>query len=513
MNKPRQYHSDLASLLLGIEHVPSALNTQIHGLVSDSRAVKQGDLFIALAGHNSNAEVHVHDAIKRGAAAVLIDCDAKDQEKDRDAHEDGHAVELYIPNLRKHVGEIAHRFFHRPSEELEVIGVTGTNGKTSVVNYIAQFFASVGLSTAVIGTLGYGMCAQGETLIETNHTTPDVVDVHRYLAHLRDAGAELVAMEVSSHGLTQGRVEGVRFSGAVFTNLSRDHLDYHQSMDDYAEAKARLFAWESLRYVVVNVDDEYASKIFQKVLPETRKIRISTKADAEVSVQNVKYGEATQAVLNVGVDTLELNSPLLGEFNLYNLLCVLGVALARKNSTRELSNINFLTSVAGRLETFAAPDRPLMVVDYAHTPDALENVLKTLKPLCNGRLITVFGCGGDRDKGKRREMGLLAREYSSFSVITSDNPRTEDPKVILSNIESAFGSGDPYALIEDREQAIRYAFEHAEADDVILVAGKGHENYQEVNGERHYFSDADCCRALLGLEQNQAQRISEGEKQ
>ena len=512
MNKARQYHSDLASLLLGIEHVPSALNTQIHGLVSDSRAVKQGDLFIALAGHNSNAEAYVHDAIKRGAAAVLIDCDERDHAKDRDAHEDGDAVELYIPNLRHHVGEIAHRFFHKPSDELEVIGVTGTNGKTSVVNYIAQFFASVGLSTAVIGTLGYGICAQGETLIETNHTTPDVVDVHRYLAHLRDAGAELVAMEVSSHGLSQGRVEGVRFSGAVFTNLSRDHLDYHQTMDDYADAKARLFAWTSLRYVVVNVDDAYASKIFQKVLPETRKIRISTKTDAEVSVQKVAYGATTQAVLNVGIDKVALNSALLGEFNLYNMLCVLGVALARKNSAKEFGNINLLRSVAGRLETFSAADQPLMVVDYAHTPDALENVLTTLKPLCNGRLITVFGCGGDRDKGKRKEMGLIAREYSSFSVITSDNPRTENPKAILSDIESAFDSGDAYALLEDREKAIRYAYEKAEAGDVILVAGKGHENYQEVNGERNYFSDADCCRTLLGLQKDREQNINEEER-
>lgn len=512
MNKARQYHSDLASLLLGIQHVPSALNTQIHGLVSDSRAVKQGDLFIALAGHNSSAEDYVHDAIERGASAVLIDCDERDGEKDRDVHEDGRAVELYIPNLRRHVGEIAHRFFHKPSDELEVIGVTGTNGKTSVVNYIAQFFASVGLSTAVIGTLGYGMCARGEALTETNHTTPGVVDVHRYLAHVRDAGAELVAMEVSSHGLMQGRVEGVRFRGAVFTNLSRDHLDYHKTMDDYAEAKARLFAWESLRYVVVNMDDAYAGKIFQRVPPETRKIRYSTKADAEVCVRDVTYGSRTQAVLDVGVDSVDLDSALLGEFNLYNVLAVLGVALARKNSAKELGNINLVRPVSGRLETFAVADKPMMVVDYAHTPDALKNVLETLKPLCNGRLITVFGCGGDRDKGKRYEMGLIAREHSSYSVITSDNPRTEAPQAILADIETAFVPGDAYVLIEDREQAICYAFERAQADDVILVAGKGHENYQEINGERRYFSDADCCRELLGLQQEFDRSIDDGVK-
>ena len=512
MNKARQYHADLASLLLGIHHVPSALNTQIHGLVSDSRAVKQGDLFIALAGLNSAAEDYVDDAIARGAAAVLIDCDEQDRDKDREVHEDGDAVELYVPNLRHHVGEIAHRFFHKPSEELEVIGVTGTNGKTSVVNYIAQFFASVGLSTAVIGTLGYGMCARGETLIDTNHTTPGVVDVHRYLAHLRDAGAELVAMEVSSHGLVQGRVEGVCFSGAVFTNLSRDHLDYHQTMDEYAAAKARLFAWKSLRYVVVNIDDAYAPTIFQRVAPETRKIRFSLNKAAEISVQEVTFGQKTHAVINVGVDHVTLNSSLLGEFNLYNLLAVLGVALARKSTARELESINDIHAVAGRLQTFAVSDQPLMVVDYAHTPDALENVLRTLKPLCEGKLMTVFGCGGDRDKGKRKEMGAVARRLSSYSVLTSDNPRTEAPDAILSDIESAFCAGDDYICIEDREQAIAYAFGMARAGDVILVAGKGHENYQEVNGERRYFSDADCCRRLLGLDQDAEQTTIEEAK-
>lgn len=509
MNKARQYHSDLASLLLGIHHVPSALNTQIHGLVSDSRAVKQGDLFIALAGLDSGAEDYVRDAIDRGAAAVLIDCDSTDQSTDREVHEDGHAVELYVPNLKHHVGEIAHRFFHRPSDELEVIGVTGTNGKTSVVNYIAQFFASVGLSTAVIGTLGYGMCADGETLIETNHTTPGVVDVHRYLAHLRDAGAELVAMEVSSHGLVQGRLEGVRFTGAVFTNLSRDHLDYHNTMDEYAEAKSRLFAWESLRYVVVNIDDAYASKIFQKVAPETRKIRYSLKNQAEVSADSVTFGATTQAEVNVGVDHIALNTPVLGEFNLYNLLAVLGVALARRSSAKELGGINLVRSVPGRLETFSVSQQPLMVVDYAHTPDALENVLKTLTALCEGRVITVFGCGGDRDRGKRKEMGLVARKYSAYSVITSDNPRTEAPLDILSDIEAAFTTGDAFVAIEDRKDAITHAFQNAKAGDLVLIAGKGHENYQEVNGERRPFSDAACCRALLGMDKDVGEAISE----
>lgn len=499
MNKARQYHSDLGALLLGIHNVPSALNTQIHGLVSDSRAVKQGDLFIALAGISTSAEHYVNDAISRGAAAVLIECDVHDVGKDREAHEDEGAVELYVPNLRAHVGEIAHRFFHRPSEEVQVVGVTGTNGKTSVVNYLAQFFASLGVSTAVIGTLGYGLCSQSERLIVTNHTTPGVVDVHRYLAHLRDAGAEFVAMEVSSHGLDQGRVAGVQFEGAVFTNLSREHLDYHKTMKEYADAKAKLFAWPGLRYVAINADDEYAHAMFQHVKPDVKKIRFSMKGPAEVRAKNAKFGLMTRCSVDVGMTQTAIATPLLGEFSLYNLLAVLAVAHVKSCSDQELAKINQIQPVAGRMEMFKSPGRPVMVVDYAHTPDALENVLETLVSLELGRVITVFGCGGDRDVGKRKEMGSVAAKYSDYCVLTNDNPRSENPTKILADIEQGFDKNDEYILISDRAQAIAFAYEKAHEGDIVLVAGKGHEDYQETNGQRIYFSDAEQCKSLLGL--------------
>ena len=499
MNKAHQYHSDLGALLLGIHSVPSALNTQIHGLVSDSRAVKQGDLFIALAGINTSAEHYVGDAISRGAAAVLIDCDEHDSGKDREAHEDAGAVELYVPNLRAHVGEIAHRFFHRPSEEVQVVGVTGTNGKTSIVNYLAQFFASLGVSTAVIGTLGYGLCNQSERLIGTNHTTPGVVDVHRYLAHLRDAGAEFVAIEVSSHGLDQGRVAGVHFEGAVFTNLSREHLDYHNTMEEYAEAKAKLFAWPSLRYVAINADDEFAKAMFQNVQPDVKKIRFGMKEPAEVRAKDSKFGLMTRCTVDVGMQQTVIATPILGEFNLYNLLAVLAVAHAKACSDQELAKINQVESVAGRMEMFESPGGPVMIVDYAHTPDALENVLKALASLDLGRVITVFGCGGDRDIGKRKEMGSVAANYSNYCVLTNDNPRSESPEKILADIAQGFEKNEEYTLIADRAQAIAFAYEKASEGDIVLVAGKGHEDYQETNGQRIYFSDADQCKALLGL--------------
>ncbi|MCH2159615.1 MAG: UDP-N-acetylmuramoyl-L-alanyl-D-glutamate--2,6-diaminopimelate ligase [Oleiphilaceae bacterium] len=499
MNKARQYHSDLASLLLGIQHVPSALNTQIHGLVSDSRKVKQGDLFLALPGINSPASTYVQDAIERGAAAVLIDCNANEA-NDLTVHEDGRAIELFVPNLSNFVGEIAHRFFHKPSEELQVIGVTGTNGKTSVVNYIAQFFASLGVSSAVIGTLGYGLCARDEELTDTGHTTPSVVDVHKYLANLRDAGAELVAMEVSSHGLDQGRVDGVRFEGAVFTNLSRDHLDYHQTMAEYAKAKARLFASEGLRYAVINADDEYASVMFQALRPEVRKLRFSLNGSAEVLVKDFQLGMTTTAKIEVADKIIDLNSDLLGQFNLYNVMAVLGVALAKLCSVIELNAINQLKAVKGRMELHRVTDKPALVVDYAHTPDALENVLQTIRNLEPKRIHVVFGCGGDRDQGKRAQMGLIAKEFADVCVITSDNPRTEDPEQIISQIASVFSDQDDVVCIADRAQAISHAYHSASVDDVVLIAGKGHEDYQEVNGVRSYFSDSDCCDHLLAEE-------------
>jgi UDP-N-acetylmuramoyl-L-alanyl-D-glutamate--2,6-diaminopimelate ligase len=500
MNKPKLYHSDLARLLGGICKVPSALNTQIHGIQSDSRRVKSGDLFVALSGVNHCAKEYVAHAIKLGAAAVLIEPSEGMPLNGELPHEDNGAVELYVPSLREHVGEIAHRFFKAPSSVMQVVGVTGTNGKTSVSHYLAQFFQLVGRESGVIGTLGYGLVGPDEELIDTQHTTPSVVDVHRYLAHLRDAGAEFVAMEVSSHGLSQGRINGVRFEGAVFTNLSRDHLDYHETMERYGLAKSELFRVPSLKYAVINADDEQHD-LMAKQLPSSAKLLLYGKSSI-AQIQFVKQASALglSADVHFGSQTMTFCSDLVGDFNLYNLLCVVGVSLAKGLSVNELSLVERIQAVPGRMESYQISGYPQLVVDYAHTPDALKSALMTLRESSLGKVWVVFGCGGDRDVGKRAEMARVAEKYADYAIITDDNPRTESPASIARDIAAGYENSALYEVKHDRSVAIGSAFERTQSGDVILVAGKGHENYQEINGERHHFDDAEVCRALLGLD-------------
>lgn len=500
MNKPKLYHSDLTYLLKGICQVPSALNTQIHGIQSDSRRVKPGDLFIALSGVNHAAEDYVGHAIKLGAAAVLIEVSENIPAGGAVPHEDGAAVELYVPALREHVGEIAHRFFKTPSEEMQVVGVTGTNGKTSVSHYLAQFFQLIGRESGVIGTLGYGLIGLDEELIDTQHTTPSVVDVHRYLAHLRDAGAEFVAMEVSSHGLSQGRVNGVRFEGAVFTNLSRDHLDYHETMERYAQAKAKLFAVPTLKYAVINSDDDYCSVMTENLPNQAIALRYGKGVNAQIQASKKASDHGLSAEIKANGHQFSLSSELVGDFNLYNLLSVIGVAVAKGLGESELQLVSRIRAVPGRMERYYATGAAPLVVDYAHTPDALESALLTLRENCTGKLWLVFGCGGDRDVGKRLEMGRLAEQHADFVIITDDNPRTENPDRITREIERGFENTSNYEVIHDRGLAIETAFTRAQPEDCVLVAGKGHENYQEINGVRHYFDDAQKCRVILGLE-------------
>lgn len=503
----KSYRCDLSRLLKGISDVPAALNTQIHGIQSDSQKIKKGDLFIALSGARGDALRFVPDAIARGASAVLIENDNLNHEFESSAHEEGRAVELYVANLKGNVGEIAHRFFAKPSEELFVVGITGTNGKTSVSNYLAQFENFNGLKAGVIGTLGYGLIGEGDALIETHHTTPDVVELHRYFAHLRDAGAQVAAVEVSSHGLAQQRVAGVRFDAAIFTNLSRDHLDYHGDMQSYLSAKAQLFMMPGLRFVALNADDPASEVMAADIAPDVNIVRYSVKSaltNAEISIGGFTLGSGVRAKLKISLDQssvaeLELQSSLLGEFNLSNLLSVAAYAIAKGYDVGALKALSQIEAVAGRMERFMAASGTQLVVDYAHTPAALENVLATLSQLVEGKLSVVFGCGGDRDKGKRPLMAEVAERYADQIIVTDDNPRTEDPEEIVEDIIKGFSSEHHYQLCRDRKQAISQAFCSAQEKDIILVAGKGHEDYQEVNGHRHYFSDAEVCRELIAL--------------
>ena len=485
------YSTNLASLLAGVGQVPAALDTRVHGLTLDSREVTPGDLFLAVSGSHSSALAHIEEAVERGAVAVVIE----GQRSNGRVFEDGGTVELYVENLRDYLGLIADRFYRAPSKELSVVGVTGTNGKTSVTHYIAQFLKTVNKSCGVIGTLGYGMpYAESSWMRELLHTTPDVVSVHRYLAELRDAGARYVAMEVSSHGLVQGRVAGVRFTGAVFTNLSRDHLDYHQSMEAYAAAKQQLFRNEHLVFAVLNNDDSAAQLMKEACAEQVEGCHFGVNSEADISVTDVSYALGIKAHVNTPAGRFLLQSSLPGDFNLSNLLAVVGVGLALGCPLDALHKLDRVRAVGGRMESIQVERGPRIIVDYAHTPDALLNVLRALRPQCQGKLNLVFGCGGDRDRGKRALMGQVAVAHADDVIVCDDNPRTEAPEQITTDILSGLSESDVVEVIHDRAVAIERMLRQSGADDFVLIAGKGHETYQEINGIRRDFNDLDVAR-------------------
>lgn len=511
MTKHHTYTTDLSRLLEGICPVPAVLDTRIHGLQIDSRLVKSGDLFIALSGENHSAQDHLQEAIERGANAVLVEGNVLNGK----VHESGQAIELYLPNLRKVVGQLASRFFQAPGRDLKVIGVTGTNGKTSVSHYIAQLLQLNGIKTGVIGTLGVGFPLTDEPLKPLDRTTPNVIDVHRYLAELRDDGATCVAMEVSSHGLDQGRVDEVPFVGAVFTNLTRDHLDYHGTMEAYGAAKRKLFARSGLKFAVLNLADAYAQTIADALAPDVELVGYGIEEDMDPIVAENALAEpqgglilaqAKSAGLGLRADVatpqgrIELSSALIGRFNLSNLLAAMGVCAGLGGSLDDLKKASEIVAVKGRMEMIRKAGFAAVVVDYAHTPDALENVLHAVRPYCQGKLHLMFGCGGDRDTGKRAEMARIAQQLADHVVVTDDNPRTEDPAAIVQDILQGFDTPGSVDVIHGRADAIESLMRTAAPDDVVVLAGKGHECYQEIDHERLEFSDLDVARkAMDGL--------------
>jgi len=507
----RTYTTDLVHLLAGICLVPSALNTVIHGIQVDSRKVKKGDLFLALSGCHTASTDHIVEAIERGANAVVGEGKLF---KGR-VFEDGDAVELFVDDLKLQAGKIADRFFQSPSKDLSVIGVTGTNGKTSVTSYLAQYFSLNNIKSGFIGTLGYGL--SDEKIYSTDHTTPSVVDVHRYLAELRDQQVKLVAIEVSSHGLSQGRVDGVVFEGAVFTNLSREHLDYHGTMKSYAEAKRALFRSDGLRFAVVNNDDPYAKDMLVDAPKGLNLIGYGIESLSNIKAESCQFGSGISGGLNADVKTplghLSFESDLIGRFNLSNLLAVIGVAVAKGHTMGCLKEIQNVVSVVGRMEQVKVKNQARVVVDYAHTPDALKNALEALRVHCTGRMFVVFGCGGDRDAGKRPEMAVIAENIADKIVVTDDNPRFEDPKEIIDDILAGFKSLNKVTVIHERADAIAYALNDADKHDLILIAGKGHETWQEVKGERIVFSDMKEVKRCIEMMELRAQKKLEGEQQ
>ena len=473
-------------------------------LVSDSRAVKPGDIFLAYPGERQDGRRFIPDAIAAGAAAVLW------EPRGYGWHPEWRVAQLPVARLRQRAGVIASRALGRPSHKLRIVGVTGTNGKTSCSHWIAQSLSLMEHKAAVIGTLGHG--APGRLTADVN-TTPDPVALQYRLAEYLAQGSAWVAMEVSSHGLEQGRVNGVCFDIALFTNLSRDHLDYHRSMEDYGAAKARLFRWPGLRHAVINLDDRFGAELVGRI--DHRKVKVwgYGMGKGEIAGHGLRLGLAglrLRVATPLGEATVE--SPLLGAFNAMNLLGVLGVLLAAGMPLAPaVEALHWLTPVPGRMETLGGGDQPLVVVDYAHTPDALEKVLETLRDVTasgsgfratgsvpgskNPQLICVFGCGGERDRGKCPLMGEVATRLADRVILTSDNPRGEDPRRIIADIEA--GAHPDFRIVEDRALAIAQAIHGAEAGDVVLIAGKGHENFQEIAGVQLPFSDVEVARLAL----------------
>ena len=487
---------------------------KLSGLSADSRALRAGEAFVAYPGASTDGRRHIADAIARGAAAVLW------EREDFSWDETWRIPNVAVDGLRAGAGEIAHEVYGRPSEKLWLAGVTGTNGKTSCSQWIAQALNFLGRKTAVIGTLGSGFpfAPGGEPAAElapSLNTTPDAIELHRRLAELLQAGAQGVTMEVSSIGLDQGRGNGAQFDVALLTNLSRDHLDYHGDMERYAAAKARLFDMPGLSGAVLNMDDVLGVRIAQKLAGSkvacagySAHAGVASAAGLEffLEAENIRLsrdGLAFGLVSSWG--RAEVKSGLLGRFNVANLLGVLGVLLgAGVALAPAVAALAALTPPAGRMQRLGGAGKPLAVIDYAHSPDALEEVLIGLRPLRDsnaGRLICVFGCGGDRDRGKRALMGAIAARNADRVVLTSDNPRSEDPLEIITEIlEGVLGEAQTAQaplVIADRREAIAAVIAAAAAGDVVLIAGKGHEDYQESAGQRIPFSDAAVAAEAL----------------
>jgi UDP-N-acetylmuramoyl-L-alanyl-D-glutamate--2,6-diaminopimelate ligase len=480
----------LEELLAGLVAVPAGWS--VTDLTLDSRAATPGALFLACRGARHHGLEFAPEAVRRGARSVLYEPDGAPPLPPLPAD----TFVAPLAGLTSAAGVLAARFFGDPSAHLTVAGITGTNGKTTCAWLLAQALSRCAHPAAYIGTLG---CGIPPDITPTRHTTADAVTVQRQLASLAAAGAACVSMEVSSHALAQQRVEAVRFHTAAFTNLTRDHLDYHGTMAAYGAAKARLFAWPGLTERIINVDDPFGAELAAR--PGGARLTVTTRADSLPALPPAaRWVRATRVRaestgLSIGVESswgpLELPVRLMGEFNVDNALTVLAVLLAWNIApAAAAAALARVRPASGRMEMFGGRGRtPLAIVDYAHTPDALAKALRAARLHCRGQLRVVFGCGGDRDPGKRPLMGRIAAELADDIVLTDDNPRSEAPQRIVADIVVGLGAHSPVVIEHDRARAIRLALERSVADDVVLIAGKGHEDYQLIGAERRPFRD------------------------
>jgi len=508
----------LSALLHDIVEVSGQDDREITGMSLDSRNVSRGDLFFACAGRESHGMEFFEDVVKAGVAAVALEPtndSSWDDKVSSNIKADQHIPVYKIDDLKDLIGVIADRFYGQPSKDICVIGITGTNGKTSCSHFLAKSLDSEsdeGKSRCgVIGTLGYGLYGN---LHEASHTTTDAIRVHSLLSEMRQQGACYVVLEVSSHALDQGRVNGVGFDVAVFTNLTRDHLDYHGDMPSYTSAKKRLFDFPGLKTAVINSDDVVGRELLVELQGSVDVIAYGFSAQEDFQSEPGSYECVLGSDLELDKNGLSfhvtspwgegrINSQLLGGFNASNILAVMSVLLKLGFSFEQVqAQIKSLATVSGRMERISVSElqpqsQPLVVVDYAHTPDALEHALMTLRGHSDGKLWCVFGCGGDRDKGKRPLMGAVAEKYSDQVILTDDNPRTESSQKIIEDVLSGINESSRVIVEQDRAKAISLAIQRARQNDVVLVAGKGHEEYQLKGGQKIPFSDRDEVRRCL----------------
>jgi len=485
--------------LLSVFAIESDLEQQVDSITLDSRSVKPGSVFFACKGHAADGRDYILSAQQAGALAIVYEATGAPT-----LPNDVNVPTFAVQGLGDMVGYAASVFYREPSQELQVFGVTGTNGKTTCCYLLVQALSALGMNAAMIGTIGVGRLNE---LNNASLTTPDPIAVHAALAEFRDQGVTQVAMEVSSHALDQGRVNGVAFFCTLFTNLSHDHLDYHGDMATYAATKQRLFTEFHSQLVITNAADDLGARLIDV-------------ANADFIVQYGKGGDVFADEVELGAKGIRLliegngvefdvNTPLIGEVNVPNLEMLIATLLALSTSVEDIQNIVAnLKAAPGRMELYTATSKPNVVIDYAHTPDALKKALLSVAKHCDEQLWCVFGCGGDRDPAKRAEMGKLAMSYAHHCVITNDNPRTEDPQLIARQIEAGMQIGteqnnddheSEYRIVLDRADAIRHAINLAQEKDWVLVAGKGHELTQTIGTHVAPFSDREQVMLALGL--------------
>lgn len=482
----------LSKLCEGFEHRLVGTDLNIEVLEYDTRKLSPGSLFCCIVGTFSDGHDYAEQALKNGAAGLLCE---------RELPFD--VPQVIVRNTRIAMAEMAAQLYGHPERGLCIVGITGTNGKTTSTYMLKSIAEQAGKQVGLIGTIRNMI---GEKVLVAEHTTPESVDLYRMLRNMKDDGVDIVVMEVSSHALEQHRVHGLVFDIGEFTNLTQDHLDYHKTFENYLAAKKKLF--QQCKHAVINIDDSHAADIVKGLdLPVTtfgiREQADVYAADIDITTKGVQFD------LGYPGGITRINIPIPGLFSVFNAMGAVAVSLSLGMGMEHIKpGLEDMKTVSGRLEPLPTGNLGFSVfVDYAHTPDALENVLKAVRDFANGRMITVFGCGGDRDRAKRPIMGEVAGRYSDFLVITSDNPRTEDPYSIIESIEDgAKKSGCSYVVIEQRRDAIKHALLRAKKNDVIVIAGKGHENYQEINGVKYHFDDKETVTDLLEEMKDEALR-------